>query len=687
MIPDDESNVDPTDFFLYRGSHESETTRLFPNANRANPVAQSGHNFRDLVNAPFILVGNDQFFKHLYAYYQGSGLICIAMTQICYLLTVLFTILFSTFLMTCVDWKGIHENRKKNFHEAIYPMCRPDEGRNGLVTFAFCIFIIWWFVEVVRSCSYMVRIKRVHELWIELLHLSPDVRWVTWQMVIDSYHDNVDQTVDSYYIVNRIVRWDNYLIAMLTKDIFGWNTLSGVFTKVLEYNLEKSITGALFRDDGILIKDVMFQHRKREYVQKLQTSFYYYGILNLICMPFVFSALTVFFIYRYVSEYHKKPKAMGMYSFTPIAKWRLRDFNELPHVYTARLNRAHPTIIEYFGQFVNETYNIVFKFVSFILGSTMLILVGVSFFYPDVIISLFVTEQPVIFYVGVVGLLFAVVRNSTVDEPIVYEPDEKFDRLMKDLHGTPTTWNNMSTKERYFEIRRLFRYKWMIFLLEIASVIYVPFILLFWLPHQAENIVDFFRENSIYVDKMGIICSCANFDAQQPLMRASDDNDDDVCSVTSSMDMKTSTSMLNFKETYKTWDPERFKRNGTSSDLLNQEYKERQRASRLQRDHRERPQSPMPSMPSMPSIDSNSNSALTQELQRLRQEQLLNTSCETSPSGPSAISISSPTNCGGTSNQSHNSSLSNSLPFDLNLPFPLHLTEETNHEPETDQWK
>lgn len=587
MINDEESNIDPTDFFLHRGGHEYEhqRARVYTNYDTASSRSRG---LRDLVNAPFTIVGDDQFFQHLYEYHQGCGFLCIVLTQISYILTVLFTITFSTFLMTCVDWKGIHDKRKTDLYDAIWPMCRPDGGRNGLLTFAFSVFIIWWVIITVRSVFYILRIRKIHELWVGVLGLSGDVQWVTWQMVIDAFHERVDPTVDSHYIVNRIMRWDNYLIAMLTKDTFGWNAWSGVFTKVLEWNLETSISEALFRDDGILIKDVMNPYRKQEYVQRLQKSFYYYGILNIICMPFVFSALTVYFIYRYVSEYHKNPKAMGLYSFTPLAKWKLRDFNELPHVYTARLNRAHPTIIEYLGQFVNQSYNIVTKFVSFILGSTLLILVGVSFFYPDMIVSLFLTEKPIIFYAGVVGLLFAMVHNGTVEEPVVYEPEEKFDQLMKDLHGTPTSWNNMSTKQRYYEIRKLFRYKWIILLLEIVSVIYVPFIMLLWLPKRAEKIVNFFRENSIDVDKMGTICSCAKFDVHQPLMRATDDDDDDVCSVTSSMERKMSTSKMNFQETYRTWDPERFRLKGTTSQMLTQEYEERLRLLRLQREQRER---------------------------------------------------------------------------------------------------
>ena len=228
---DEESNFDPAEFYI----HRSDGYGRIPADDNTSPRAM-GNTFpglKDLVNAPFTIVGDDQFFKLLYKYHQGSGFFCILLTEIFYLLTVLFTITFSTFLMTCVDWTSLHLGDKNNLYDAIYPMCRPDGGRNGFVTFAFTVFTIYWCILAVRKTYYLLRIRKIHDLWTGVLGLSTDVQWVTWQMIIDAYHERVDQSVDSHYIVNRIMRWDNYLIAMLMKDVFGWDSFNGIFTKVL----------------------------------------------------------------------------------------------------------------------------------------------------------------------------------------------------------------------------------------------------------------------------------------------------------------------------------------------------------------------------------------------------------------------------------------------------------------------
>ena len=535
------------------GSSTSNDPRIFV----GDVSAEHG---RGLMETPFTIVGNDMFFKHLYEYQQGGGFTCILITHICYVLTVLFAITLSTFILTCVDWTSLMKREHTDISEAIYPMCRPPNGRNGFLTFTFIIFIIWWSVVTYRTFRYIHRMWKIRDIWTGILGLSSDVKWVTWQMVIDRYHERVDNSADSNYMVNRIMRWDNYLIAILTMDVLGFRRFAPlIFTKVFEWNLEMSIRWALFREDDIPIKDILNKDQREEYVERLRKTFMMFGVLNIIFFPFVFSALTVYFVYRYVSEFQHNPKAMGLYSFTPFAKWKLRDFNELDHVYRTRMTRAHPKIIEYLAQFVDEVSNIIFKFLSFVIGVILSILLVVSFYNPDIIISLFITEKPIIFYVGTLGALLLWIQNSTVDEPIVYEPDEKFDELVKMLHCMPTTWATMSTRDRYMEIRKLFRYKWVVFVQEIFSVVYVPFIFIFWMPMRCYEIVNFFKDNSVNMEKLDIICSCAVFDVHQPIIHTM--HEDDNISITSSLERKMSSSVLNFREAYPTWDPVRFRRN------------------------------------------------------------------------------------------------------------------------------
>lgn len=372
----------------------------------------------------------------------------------------------------------------------------------------------------------------------------------TWENIIKKLQTKVD-FADLHYVTNRIMRYDNYLIAMVTKDTFKFNQMKYItFTKILEWNLHKCIAASLFTDEGILMKNVMFSSHTDDFCEQLTKNFKILGILNVIFAPFVMSALSVYFIYKYVSEYHKNPKVISIYSFTPLTKWKLRDFNELEHIYSKRFNKAHPIILKYLGQFVNEPVNIIFKFLSFLMGSSLIILVTVSFFNSDMIISLFKVEQPIIFYIGILSGLYVFINNNIYEDTNAGEPDDTFNELVDVLHYVPQEWESLNTFQRYYEVKKLFKYKWLNFINEILSLLYVPFILYFWLPKQSKNIVNFFRENSVHVDKLDIICSNALFKNIRyktgPSFSRHNINDD-------YMQKKMTQSINNFNNSYPNW--------------------------------------------------------------------------------------------------------------------------------------
>lgn len=544
--------------------------------------------------APFTIVGDDELFQHLYKYHRGGGFSCIILTELSYLFTVLFTIIFSTFLLTCVDWTALQSGSKRKLEDAIYPSCSPPGGRSFFVSLLVFAFTTWWCIQAYRTSRYLQRLWKIRGIWIGRLGLSSDVKWVTWQNVIDRYHERIDSATDSHYIVNCIMRWDNYMIALLTKDIFEFGELSGlgggtIFTKFVEWNITQCIKHALFRDDGILIQDVMRNASKKEYTERLRKSFIIGSVLGAIFAPFAISAVSVYLVYRYVSEYHKDPEALGLYCFTPLARWKLRDFNELDHVYMKRINGAHSKIKEYLSQFVNKELEIVMKFISFMVGSMFLTLMVFSLFNSDIIVSLWETEKPIIFYIGILGAVLVMFQNKKSEIPTEFDPCAKFDELIYLLHYTPVSWATMSSLERYHEVGKLFRYKWSIIFQEILSIVYCPLLLFFWLAPRSEKIVSFFRENSVEREKLRIICSCAEFDMYKQFIRTDrhvDETDEDVITEEENsasreltreggsmesrdalerfLKSKMSASVLNFREAYPTWDPRFYERRSRS---------------------------------------------------------------------------------------------------------------------------
>ena len=55
-----------------------------------------------------------------------------------------------------------------------------------------------------------------------------------------------------------------------------------------------------------------------------------------------------------IQEYHNNPSSIGGRGYTLYARWKFREFNELPHIFSRRLNESYTTASMYIGQFPNE---------------------------------------------------------------------------------------------------------------------------------------------------------------------------------------------------------------------------------------------------------------------------------------------------------------------------------------------
>lgn len=107
---------------------------------------------------------------------------------------------------------------------------------------------------------------------------------------------------------------------------------------------------------------------------RLQHRFIFMGVLNAVFAPFIVLYLLMFSFFRYfevspkstveklkyfaqslaIQEYHKNPSAIGSRQYTPYARWKFREFNELPHLFDKRLDESYEAAKQYIDQFPKE---------------------------------------------------------------------------------------------------------------------------------------------------------------------------------------------------------------------------------------------------------------------------------------------------------------------------------------------
>ncbi|KAI8886343.1 APG9-domain-containing protein [Backusella circina FSU 941] len=479
----------------------------------------------------------DDFFERVYDYFQGKGLYCILLARLLNLMqvTLAFMIIFSTFLVGCVNYSEITSHHKLS--EVIEPQCISKLSTTKVLFLS--IFITWWIWQAYRFVTDLPALREMNNFYTHLLNIpDQDMQTVSWQTVLEriiSIRETNPNTSEQspirlteHDVASRIMRKENYLIALFNKDILNITIPlpflrdRHVFTKDLEWNLSFCLLGFVFDQRGQIRKRFLKEKNKHLLVAGLKRRFIFMGLLNFILSPFIFGYLLFFFFFRYfevslINEYHKNPGEIGSRGYTPFAKWKFREFNELPHLFRNRISQSYEPANLYINQFPKEKTVLLARFVSFIAGSFAGVLALFSLFDSEALLNFeIVPNGTVLFFLGITGTVFAITRGMIPDDNQVFEPEKLLRQVVEHTHYLPNEWRQkLHTDQVRGEFCELFDYKVAIFLQELLSVIFAPLVLCLSLPTCAEQIISFFREFTVHVEGLGYVCSFAQFDFER----------------------------------------------------------------------------------------------------------------------------------------------------------------------------
>jgi autophagy-related protein 9 len=101
------------------------------------------------------------------------------------------------------------------------------------------------------------------------------------------------QRMDAHDIANRLMRKDNYYIAMVNKDILDCSInipflgKRQFFTRTVEWNLHLAITDFVFDQQNEIKSQFITSRNRRENINTLRLRFYYVAVINIFCAPFL----------------------------------------------------------------------------------------------------------------------------------------------------------------------------------------------------------------------------------------------------------------------------------------------------------------------------------------------------------------------------------------------------------------
>ncbi|EDO15260.1 hypothetical protein Kpol_461p14 [Vanderwaltozyma polyspora DSM 70294] len=476
----------------------------------------------------------DVFLQEVYKYYLGSGFSCIVLRKLLNLTTLIFVVYISTYLGYCIDYSKLPTSSRLS--DIIIDQCYTTRI-TGITKGLLWVFYVFVGLKVVQFYFDLQNLTDMHNFYNYLLGISDnELQTIPWQNIIQQLMYLKDQNaltanvvevkaknkIDPLVVANRIMRKDNYLIALYNENILDLSLpipfyKESILTKTLEWNINLCIIGFAFNESGFIKQSFLKKSQHQFITEELRKRFMLAGFLNIILSPFLVTYFVLLYFLRYFNEFKTSPGTIGARQYTPMAEWTFREFNELYHIFQKRLGLSTVIADKYINQFPKESTDLILKFISFISGSFVAVLMSLTLLDSENFLNFEVTkDRSVLFYITVFGAIWSVCRNSISDEYKVYDPDETIKELSEFTHYLPKEWEGKHhTEDVKQEFCKLYNIRLIILLRELASLVLTPFILWFSLPACSDRIVDFFSDSSTYIDGLGYVCKYATFGINQ----------------------------------------------------------------------------------------------------------------------------------------------------------------------------
>jgi autophagy-related protein 9 len=256
------------------------------------------------------------------------------------------------------------------------------------------------------------------------------------------------------------MRKDNYLVGMLNRGVLalhvplpGMRRRRFMLTKTLEWNLQWAILDHMF-DEHFTLRPAFLDDPAA-----LQRRLRALAAANLLLSPFLLVFLAVYFFMRNAEKFYHHPGTIGSRRWTSVARWRLREFNELPHYVQHRLAASHEAACKYVNQFPNTALHHVAKFAAYVAGSFAALLLFMTLLDEGLL------ERPllgrhVVWWLATLGIVLAASRAFVGEEPVAHDPEAAMAEVVLHTHHLPRHWRGRAHSAEVQEhFQQLFQYK------------------------------------------------------------------------------------------------------------------------------------------------------------------------------------------------------------------------------------
>jgi autophagy-related protein 9 len=434
---------------------------------------------------------NHLFLFNLYYYYYNKGYTNLILNEIINLLVMVYTVFLLIFLAQCVNFINlIQYTNKERINITSFINISNFWKFNPFIIICIIIFIGYVIIRLISIYASIKKFWFIKKIYQEELKISNnDLDTLTWNEVsnkIIKYYCNPN--LNAYTLALKIMTKENLIISVYDQ-LKELNFNKYPLTKLLEWNFIFCFINPLINENREIDFNIKIDRNK--YVSNVNSKLKIITIINLLFMPFLLIFMLLYMILQYGEQFYNNPKLIANRQWSLKALWKLRYYNELPHLFNARMEKASIAVKDYGKQFPSKIYETIAHFIIFFIGSIFMILLILTLLNDNLLINLEITyNRPILWYMGIIGGILTISKSFSVSNN-VYDP-VKYMNKVKEYITLDDEWiincRNLNVKNK---LLKMFPQRLTLLLEECYCMILTPYILWFILKKESVVICDY----------------------------------------------------------------------------------------------------------------------------------------------------------------------------------------------------
>jgi autophagy-related protein 9 len=306
-------------------------------------------------------------------------------------------------------------------------------------------------------------------------------------------------SIDENTVSKSVQRINNYTQAMIRagviKPLFLTQTTEWLINFVL-----KRIYFSEAQDGRI--------NGNNDCIIRINHQLYKYGALVIIAFPFIFVSYSIYYCLKYTLQFKSNIRpTINIFSkeWNTEAKFKFREYWELPHQFEERLAKGYKYVIKYDEQFYSPTAAIIAKQLVIVVGGMISLFLIFSLIHEELLWNIVIFRHSLAWY-GSILMVLVVILYSLIPTKYQIQRGNYLEKLFVVMPELPDRWlQNPNFHNTHKQLAVYFEHKILIGLKEMLSVFTVPYLLLWHIPYHTGAIISFYNGHTMFDTHVGYV--------------------------------------------------------------------------------------------------------------------------------------------------------------------------------------